>query len=71
MIFDQNAQKCNEAISRNIAIRRSDADWIVSTNIDVIPPTRRELKNLIKRLDKNTFYTISKKKGTKENNKNK
>ena len=26
IIFDQNAQKCNEAISRNIAIVRSDAD---------------------------------------------
>ena len=59
IIFDKNAQKCNEAISRNIAIRRSNADWIVSTNIDVIPPTRRELKNLIKGLNKNTFYTLS------------
>ncbi len=66
LIFDQNAQKCNEAISRNIAIRRSDADWIVSTNIDVIPPTRRELKNLIKSLDKNTFYTISRREAPKE-----
>ena len=66
IIFDQNAQKCNEAISRNIAIRRSDADWIVSTNIDVIPPTKKELKNLIKTLDKNTFYTISRREAPKE-----
>ena len=36
LIFDKNAQKCNEAISRNIAIVRSDADWIVSTNLDII-----------------------------------
>tara|TARA_R110001606_G_scaffold397738_2_gene575071 strand:+ start:118 stop:996 length:879 start_codon:yes stop_codon:yes gene_type:complete len=66
IIFDANAQKCNEGISRNIAIRRSDADWIVSTNIDVIPPTRRELKNLIKTLNKNTFYTVSRREAPKD-----
>ncbi len=66
IIMDPNAQKCNEALSRNIAIRRSDADWIVSTNIDIIPPTRRELKALIKNLDKNTFYTISRREAPKD-----
>ena len=65
IIMDPNAQKCNEAISRNIAIKRSDADWIVSTNIDIIPPTRRELKNLIETLDRNTFYTISRREAPK------
>ena len=58
LIFDKNAQKCNEAISRNIAIKRSNADWIVSTNLDVIPPTKKELKKLIKGLSKNTFYKM-------------
>ena len=66
IIMDPNAQKCNEALSRNIAIRRSDADWIVSTNIDIIPPTRKELKALIKNLDKNTFYTISRREAPKD-----
>ena len=66
IIFDQNAQKCNESISRNIAIRRSNADWIVSTNIDVIPPTRKEIKELIKGLNKHTFYTISRREAPKE-----
>ena len=66
IIFDANAQKCNESISRNIAIRRSNADWIVSTNIDVIPPTRKEIKALIKGLNKNTFYTISRREAPKE-----
>ena len=66
IIFDQNAQKCNESLSRNIAIRRSDADWIVSTNIDVIPPTKKELKKLVKSLDKNTFYTISRREAPKD-----
>lgn len=66
IIFDANAQKCNEAISRNIAIKRSSADWIVSTNLDIIPPTRKELKNLIKKLDKNTFYTVSRREAPKD-----
>lgn len=54
-----DAAKCNEPIARNIPIRRTDADWVVSTNIDVIPPTKAELESLIETLDKNTFYTIS------------
>tara|TARA_R110001592_G_scaffold236741_1_gene495307 strand:+ start:2730 stop:3602 length:873 start_codon:yes stop_codon:yes gene_type:complete len=66
IIMDKNAQKCNESLSRNIAIRRSKADWVVSTNIDIIPPTRRELKNLIKTLDKNTFYTVSRREAPKD-----
>ena len=66
IIFDANAQKCNESLSRNIAIRRSDADWIVSTNLDEIPPTKQELKKLIKKLDKNTFYTISRREAPKD-----
>jgi hypothetical protein len=53
-----DASKCNETLSRNIAIRRSQADWIVSTSIDIIPPKREDLINAIKTLDKNTFYTI-------------
>jgi hypothetical protein len=55
----QDASKCNETLSRNIAIRRSQADWIVSTSIDIIPPKREDLINVIKTLDKNTFYTVS------------
>jgi hypothetical protein len=51
--------KCNETLSRNIALRRSQADWIVSTSIDIIPPKREDLINTIKTLNKNTFYTIS------------
>ena len=53
-------------ISRNIAIKRSSADWIVSTILDIIPPTRKELKNLIKKLDKNTFYTVSRREAPKD-----
>ncbi len=61
-----NAQKCNETLSRNIGIRRSDADWIVSTNIDIIPPKREDLEKLIETLDENTFYTISRREAPKD-----
>jgi len=54
-----DASKCNETLSRNIAIRRSQSDWIVSTSIDIIPPKREDLINVINNLNKNTFYTIS------------
>ena len=61
-----NAQKCNEAISRNIAIRRTNADWIVSTNIDIIPPSREQLLELVVHLDKDTFYTVSRREAPKD-----
>jgi hypothetical protein len=54
-----DASKCNETLSRNIAIRRSSADWIVSTSLDIIPPKREDLINTINELNNNTFYTIS------------
>jgi hypothetical protein len=54
-----DASKCNETLSRNIAICRSQADWIVSTSIDIIPPSREDLENTIKKLDIKTFYTLS------------
>ena len=66
LITDPQAQKCNEGLSRNIGIRRSNCDWIVSTNIDIIPPKREDLINTINNLNKNTFYTISRREGPKE-----
>jgi hypothetical protein len=54
-----DASKCNETLSRNIAIRRSQADWIVSTSIDIIPPSREDLENAIVNLNPKTFYTLS------------
>ncbi len=66
LVPEPTAQQCNEAISRNIGIKRSDCDWIVSTNIDIIPPTRNELLELINNLDKNTFYTISRREAPKD-----
>jgi hypothetical protein len=56
---DPYAQVCCETLARNIGLRRATGDWIVSTNIDVIQPRRDHLENLIKNIDYNTFYTVS------------
>ena len=57
---DPHAQVCCETLGRNIAIRRATGDYIVSTNIDVIAPRRDQLEKTINNdLNKNTFYTIS------------
>lgn len=66
LISDPKAQQCNEGLSRNIGIRRSECDWIVSTNIDIIPPKREDLISLIETLDPNTFYTISRREAPKD-----
>lgn len=54
-----NIQKPCEVLARNIGIRRSTGDWLVSTNIDIICPSREELIPLFESLDQNTMYTIS------------
>lgn len=66
LLVPEDGQKCNEAISRNIGIRRSEADWIVSTNLDIIPPKREDILSLVKTLDKDTFYTVSRREAPKE-----
>ena len=53
----KDAQLCNETLSRNIALSRSETDWMVSTNIDIIAPKKKDLT--LEKLDKNTFYTLS------------
>ena len=47
IIVHPKAQQCNEGLSRNIGIKRSECDWVVSTNIDIIPPKREDLVKLI------------------------
>ena len=50
---------CFGPTSVNLALRRTDADWIAVTTTDNIPPTKEELTNLIESSDNNTFYTFS------------
>lgn len=56
---DLQAQKCCEVLGRNIGLRRATGDYLVSTNIDIIHPKREDLEKSIQQMDKNTFYTIS------------
>ena len=47
------------ALCINIMLRRIDADWIVSTNGDIIPPSKETLNNFLSNANKKTFYTFS------------
>jgi hypothetical protein len=59
LITDPDAFKVNETLTRNIGMVRAEGDWIVNTNIDIIPPSRKELEEFINKGNKDTFYTIS------------
>jgi len=50
---------CSMSIGANIALRRCDADWIVVTTIDIIPPSKEVLNDFLLKSNKNTFYTFS------------
>jgi hypothetical protein len=51
--------KVSGNLSINIALRRTDADWIALTTTDNIPPTRQELEDLVNSSDEKSFYTFS------------
>ena len=57
--FDPRAQACTQVLSTNIMLRRTDADWIVATTIDIIAPKKETLNNFLEQADENTFYTLS------------
>lgn len=57
--FDPKAQACTHVLSNNIMLRRTDADWVVSTTMDIIAPKKEILNNFLSKADKNTFYTLS------------
>tara|TARA_R110002153_G_scaffold258610_1_gene418071 strand:+ start:636 stop:1526 length:891 start_codon:yes stop_codon:yes gene_type:complete len=59
LVNDPDAFKVNETLTRNIGIVRAKGDWIVNTNIDIIPPSRKELEQFINKGNKDTFYTVS------------
>jgi hypothetical protein len=49
----------NACIPPNIVFKRTDADWIVNTMIDIIAPNKDVFDNFIKNANKNTFYTLA------------
>jgi len=52
-------QPCLSVICYNILLRRTNADWIVTTTNDIIAPNKQIFNNFLSKADKNTFYTIS------------
>jgi FkbM family methyltransferase len=50
---------CYDSLAFNIALKRTDAEWIVATTSDIIPPFKTDFINFLKTCNKNTFYTLS------------
>lgn len=59
LLPDPKAQNCCEVLGRNIGIRRASNDWIVSTNIDIIPTPLLFTEDVPAGIEKNTFYTVA------------
>ena len=49
----------NGLIPPNIVFRRTDADWIVVTTMDIIAPKKEFLTKFLESADPNIFYTLS------------
>src|SRR5258708_7231560 len=56
---DPNAQACTQVLATNIMLRRCTADWIAATTIDIIAPKKETFNKFISEINKNIFYTIS------------
>jgi FkbM family methyltransferase len=56
---DPKAQVCNSVLSFNIGLRRTDAEWVVLSTTDIIPPTKEVLNNFISKANLNSMYTFS------------
>jgi len=56
---DEKAQVCNSVLSFNLGLRRTDAEWIVLSTTDIIPPTKEALQKFILQANKNSLYTFS------------
>ena len=56
---DPDVQKCCNVLAVNIALRRTEANWVTIGTIDLIPPSKKDLDNFLNKADKNTFYTFS------------
>ena len=56
---DDKAQVCNSVLSFNLGLRRTDAEWVVLSTTDIIPPTKETLQKFISQANKNTLYTFS------------
>jgi len=58
-IVPPGGEKMGQVFPRNIGIRHATGDFITSTNIDILVPTRKEILGFLK--DDRTMYVISRK----------
>jgi len=56
---DKKVQVCNSVLAFNIGLRRTDAEWVVLSTTDIIPPFKDTLERFIKQANKNSLYTLS------------
>lgn len=54
-----NVAACCGVLALNLALRRTDAEYVVMTAIDILPPTKKILNEFINTTNKNSFYTLS------------
>ena len=50
---------CYDSLAINIPLRRTDADWIVCSHTDIIPPFKEDFSSFLKKCNKDTMYTVS------------
>lgn len=55
----KDASVVNSLIPPNLVFRRTDADWIVNTTMDIIAPKKETFVNFLSKANKDTFYTLS------------
>jgi hypothetical protein len=46
-------------LAQNLMIRRCNTDWITSTAMDIVAPSKENLDAFISKANKNTFYSVS------------
>jgi len=46
-------------LARNLMLRRCTADWVVTSTIDIIAPSKPKLSEFLANASKDTFYTVS------------
>ena len=60
-MIPKNVPQICHVLARNIGLRRATGDYILSTNIDIIVPSKKEILELIKNDQKDSMFIISRK----------
>jgi hypothetical protein len=57
--YDSKSSACCGVLALNIAIRRTNAEYLVMTSVDIIPPSKEILTDFIKKSNSCSFYSLS------------